>query len=123
MKMVYSFLALALFFSACRSSEIITPAPGEVYPGQHRGKVLFDVCGNIAVQITDGTQRGQMGWRHGADTPVYDRVFRVMNPCTWNGSGMTDIVFSFAAPDSQRCAQCLAWTATPDSAYFIRVIK
>lgn len=118
-KMLLMLCVLFVLESCDPDTEV--PAPVAT---QYQGKVLFDVCGNIAVQFTDGTARGQMGWRRDGDSIVYNNVFRVANPCTWGWDGRNnDIVFTFVAPVPQQCAQCLAWTATPDIAYNIRVVK
>lgn len=124
MRAIYIAGALALCLAACKADNKIEPDPAPYYTDPHKGRVLFDVCGNIAVQCTDGPPKGQMGWRHGGDSTVYNNVFRVANPCTWGWDGTNkDITFTFSVEEPQKCALCLAWTATPDSAYFIHVLK
>ena len=101
------------------------PELSPLYPGEYRGTVLFDVCGNITVQFSDGTRRGQMGWRTNVDTFVHNNVFRVANPCTWGWDGQSrEIRFAMVmGPEINRCVQCLGWMMTPDTAYNIRVLK
>ena len=92
------------------------------------GKVVKSMCGHIMVQFTNGSVAlGQFGWADPMDSgKVYDRVFKVANPCTW---GKTDtssnIAFRLIAPNSaaQNCFMCLAFTSTPDTAYYIRVVE
>lgn len=123
MKLLLKFLVLPLFVLSC-ATKPTPPRPSGGNLQQYRGKVLFDMCGNIAIQFTDGTLRGQMGWRRDGDSTVYNNVFRVSNPCTWRWDGRNnDITFTFAPPEPQQCMQCMAWTATPDSAFAIHVLK
>ncbi|MBX2907342.1 MAG: hypothetical protein KF744_14955 [Taibaiella sp.] len=82
------------------------------------------MCGNIAIRVTDGTLKGQMNWRRDGDSTVYDNVFRVANPCTWGWDRKSnDVSFMIVAPQPQTCMQCMAWTATPDTAYHIVIVK
>jgi len=122
MKSSLKFFVLPLFILSCATAPPQPPSAGNSH--QYKGKVLFDMCGNIAVQFTDGTARGQMGWRRDVDSTVYNNVFRVSNPCTWGWDGKNnDVTFAFTAQVPQQCVQCMAWTATPDTAFSIRVLK
>lgn len=111
-----------LLFSACRKGGI------EVPERQYTGKVVKDVCGHIMVQFTnESVTMGQNGWADPMDSgKVYDRVFKVANPCTWGKKDTVSVfTFRFIAPDNSafNCANCLAFTSTPDTAYHIQIVK
>ncbi len=92
----------------------------------HSGKILMGYCGNFTVQFTDGSPLGQVGWAVPYDSAgrVYNNVFRVGNPCSWGKTKESDIIrFRFTHPVAQQCVQCMAWIATPDTAYDIEVIE
>jgi len=94
----------------------------------YSGKVVKSLCGNIMVQFTDDRVKyGQRGWEDPMDSgKVYDRVFRVANPCTWGKYDTTSIIaFRLIAPDPSalNCVMCLAFTSTPDTAYHIQVVQ
>jgi hypothetical protein len=99
-----------------------------VAPPIFTGKVVKSICGHVMVQfVNDSVALGQFGWADPMDSgKVYDRVFKVANPCTW---GKTDtasnISFRLIAPNGagQNCTMCLALTSTPDTAYYIRVVE
>lgn len=80
------------------------------------------------VQFTnESATLGQFAWADPMDSgKVYDRVFKVANPCTWGKTDtVSNIKFRFIAPNStsQNCVMCLAFTSTPDTAYHIRVVE
>jgi hypothetical protein len=92
----------------------------------HTGKVLYSLCGNIAVQFTDGASLGQVNWSNPSDTThtPYSNVFRVANPCTWGGAqANSNIRFRFVPVAAQNCVQCMAYIATPDTAYNIQIVQ
>jgi len=122
MKSSLKVFVLPLFIASCATAP---PQPPTSATSRHyKGKVLFDMCGNIAVQFTDGTPRGQMGWHGDGDSMVYNNVFKVSNSCTWGWDGKdSNITFAIVGPEPQQCMQCLAWRATPDSAFSIHVLK
>lgn len=122
------FLVFGIFglvmLQLCACSRNGVEAPERVYAG----KVVKDVCGNIMVQFTnESVTFGQFGWNDPMDSgKVYDRVFKVANPCTWGKRDTSsNIVFRLIAPNStgQNCAMCLAFTSTPDTAYHIKVVE
>ena len=99
-----------------------------VEPPLYSGKVVKSMCGHIMVQFAnESVSLGQFGWADPMDSgKVYDRVFKVANPCTWGKKDTTsNILFRLIAPDGggQNCVMCLAFTSTPDTAYYIRVVE
>ena len=89
----------------------------------YQGKVLKSVCGNIAVQLTDGSTIGQSYWLDPSDSIEYVNVFKVANPCNCGpvAPGAT-IRFRLVAPSPQNCVQCLMWVPVPDTAHSIVVV-
>jgi hypothetical protein len=86
----------------------------------------MDVCGNITVQVIDGSSLGQMGWvvPNDPNNTVYNNVFKVANNCTWGKTKSSDTIkFRITTLGSQDCVQCLAYAPTPDTAYSIKVLK
>jgi hypothetical protein len=119
-RLIYSCLLLA-FLPSCKRE--LTQRPN-VNGTRYNGTILFEMCGNIAVRFTDGTAMGQMNWRRDGDSTVYNNVFRVANPCTWGWDGKTnDVTFVMTTAKPQQCVQCMAWTATPDTAYHILILN
>lgn len=122
MKTLLSSLAIASYLLFCSMSCSKKVVSGPVFTG----KVVKSMCGQIAIQFTDGTPLGQMGWIDASDSghAPYDAIFRVTNSCSWGNKNVGDsIQFRFVQESVQDCAVCMAWTATPDTAYNIKVIE
>jgi|GEM_PF-6202310 len=121
MKLLIPILALSVMSVSCNKERPSSPhspySPGRVYTG----RVIVDMCGNIAVQFTDGTPKGQMGWSDG--TRTYDNIFKVANSCTWRGdAAREDVRFRFVSEEAQDCYVCAVFVPLPDTAYSIQVI-
>lgn len=118
MKAVIVFFAAVLVVSCGKSHR-----DNIVSPTIYQGKVLKSVCGNIAVQVTDGSTIGQSSWLDPSDSIEYVNVFKVANPCNCGPvtSGST-IRFRLVPPSPQTCAQCLIWVPVPDTAHSIVVV-
>jgi len=108
---------IATFFGACRRSD--AGINGKTYSGH----VVTDVCGNVAVQFTDGTQMGQ-DWTTSAGVQ-YKNIFKVSNACTWRPkNGKTaDIKFIEVPPTPQNCAVCMIAVEMPTAEYSIQVVE
>jgi len=91
----------------------------------HTGKVLRAMCGNVMVQLTDGSLPGQSGWHDPYDSAqAYDHVFKVANSCTWGGAEVNSIIrFRLVPATPQGCAQCMAYVPVPDTAYSIEIVR
>lgn len=114
---ILSAAALLLFTGSCRKT-----ATGPIYTG----KIIQGICGQITVQFTDGTPLGQNGWINESDDKKtkYDRVFRIANPCDiGNNPDSGSFRFHIVPLRPQNCAQCLAYVATPDTAYAIEIVR
>ena len=88
-----------------------------------QGQVLKSVCGNIAVQVTDGSNIGQASWLDPSDSVEYANVFRVANPCNCGPVDEGRVIrFRLVPPSAQTCVQCLIWVPVPDTAHSIVVV-
>ncbi|GAA4467218.1 hypothetical protein GCM10023093_22700 [Nemorincola caseinilytica] len=107
----------AIFFGSCRKTD--SPEAGRTYMGQ----VVENICGNIAVEFTDGTRLGET-WTTSTGTK-YKNIFKVANPCTWRpGGGKSPFVkFVFVPQVPQTCAQCLLAVEMPSTEYHIQVVE
>lgn len=118
MKAVILFFAAVLAIS-CGKRHDDNVVSARVY----QGRVLKAVCGNIAIQLTDGSAIGQSSWLDPTDSIEYVNVFKVANPCNCGPVNAGSIIrFRLVPPLPQTCAQCLAWVAVPDSARSIVVV-
>ncbi len=115
MKLLIPMVALCMMSVGCSKGRTYTP--GRI----HTGRVIVDMCGNVAVQFSDGTPLGQMGWSDG--TRTYDNIFRVSNGCTWRHDNTQEYVrFRFVPQETQSCYVCAVFVPLPDTAYSIQVI-
>lgn len=116
--------AIILFFAAvlaisCGKRHNDNVVSARVY----QGKVLKAACGNIAIQLTDGSTIGQSYWLDPSDSIEYANVFKVANPCNCGPiTAGNNIRFRLVPPSPQNCAQCLMWVPVPDSARSIVVV-
>jgi len=118
MKAVIVFFAAVLVVSCGKSHR-----DNIVYSTIYQGKVLKSVCGNIAVQLTDGSTIGQSYWLDPSDSIEYVNVFKVANPCNCGPVAPGAIIrFRLVPPSPQNCVQCLMWVPVPDTAHSIVVV-
>ena len=119
MKYILSALFCVFCFVSC-----VKPAGHTEVSKVYTGKVLHSICGNTAIQFTDGTKLGQVAWVNPLDSTTHDYVFKIANPCTSGPSGAGNTIrFTFTRPSTQDCMQCMAWAPTPDTAYNIHIIE
>ncbi len=114
-----SCLSAIMLLAACKKND--TPS-GPVYTGT----ILRNICGQVMVQTTGTTLIGQNNWVDGNDPSgkKYDHVFRVQNACQLgNYPEGSNISFRISAPETQNCAVCMLYVATPDTTYPIEVVK
>jgi hypothetical protein len=122
--LIFSVLGVSMLHLSACSRRCTEDVAGPVFTG----KVVKSMCGHIMVQFAnESVTLGQFGWADPMDSgKVYDRVFKVANPCTWGKKDTaSNITFRLIAPNSagQNCAMCLAFTSTPDTAYHISVVE
>jgi hypothetical protein len=120
MKSLFFYAVVLLFFASCQKHDY--PVNGSHL---HTGRVIGSMCGNITVQLTDGSPYGQNGWSSpiSSNSAKYDHVFRVGNPCNWGGGELNSIVnFRFVPASAQTCVLCMVFVPTPDTTYYIEVI-
>lgn len=112
-------LFAAVFLISCGKRTKDVSIPSKIY----QGKVLKSVCGNIVIQVTDGSSFGQTYWLDPSDSIEYTNVFRVANPCNCGPvTDGADIRFRIVPPSPQTCVQCLIWVPVPDAAHAVLVL-
>lgn len=112
-------MAAVICLAACGKRGNDPIVSGQVYSG----RVVTYVCGNVAVQFTDGTKLGET-WTT-SDGKRYEHIFKVSNSCTWRPrNGSSDAIkFFFTNPGPQNCAQCLIAVEMPSTEYNILVVE
>ena len=117
-------IASTTFFACKKTNNNIT----RTYAGRHTGKILYNTCGDMVIQATDGTGIGQYGWTDSNNTtlPVYNNVFKVANPVQFSSVDTThisigDIVnFQFTTPITDIYLWCIQTVKTPDTIYVVQ---
>ena len=105
---LYSLLIFTVALSGCKKGISTTSQ------SVHKGVVMFNICGNIAIQTMSPDYLGQDIWV--SDTSVYHHVFAVQNSCKFGNHNQGDTIsFTVIAPQVQNCAQCMVYVAVPDT--------
>lgn len=112
-------LSLSVAAVSCGKKSVPNPMDNRLY----YGKILKNACGQIAIQVTDGSGIGERGWND--EGKVYNNVFSVANSCTWRPKNGTseDICFRFVTPKPQNCYQCLMYVHVPETSFHIQVLE
>jgi|APGre2960657404_1045060.scaffolds.fasta_scaffold13686_3 hypothetical protein len=93
-----------------------------------KGKlVLKGICMNYVIQITEGDVDKALyesSWQNPSTNTTYQNVFRLESICTFPSTIKEGDEFYFTIPKNpipQTCAQCMAYSPTPNKMIYIEI--
>ena len=93
-----------------------------------KGKlVLKGLCMNYVIQITEGDVDKALyesSWQNPLTNTTYQNVFRLESICTFPSTIKEGDEFYFTIPKNpipQTCAQCMAYSPTPNKMIYIEI--
>lgn len=93
-----------------------------------KGKlVLKGICMNYVIQITEGDVDKALyesSWQNPSTNTTYQNVFRLESICTFPSTIKEGDEFYFSIPKNpipQTCAQCMAYSPTPNKMIYIEI--
>lgn len=114
-------LLLIPFFMHCKSAETISPT---CYQGK---LVLQGICMNYVIEAVNkdiDTTLVALNWKNPATGKNYPHVFALGNICNFPSNIKEGDSFTFKIvnpPKENTCAQCLAYSPTPDKKLYIEI--
>ncbi len=117
----YGILLLLPLLIQCKSAEKISPT---CYQGKF---VLQGICMNYVIEAINkdiDTSKVEVNWKNPETGKSYQHVFALANPCSFSARIKEGEIFTFkimSPPKEATCAQCLAYSPTPNKKLYIEI--
>lgn len=118
----YGLLLLIPFLLQCKSAEKLNPS---CYQGK---LVLQGICMNYVIEAVNkdlDTNKVEPIWQNPMSGKVYSNIFALASVCTFPANIKEGDTFYFKVlntpPKDNNCAQCLAYSPTPNKKLYIEV--